>query len=111
MEATRISCDDDLMKRIAELKLIKAEQEIKLSEQFKDLKNSLNIGTILKESIAHIADDRGTQKNIMKIAATTGTNFFIEKILGSNNSIKGYLGSLLAEKVSGSFIGKLISKI
>ena len=111
MEATTISCEQDLMSRIAELKALKAQQEAIISEQFKDLKDSLNIGTIIKESVSHIAADKDTRKDLLKIGTTMGTNFIIEKVLGSNNSIKGFLGSMLAEKVSNSFIGKMISKI
>ena len=111
MEATAIACERDLMTRIGELKALKAQQEAIISEQFKDLKGSLNVGTIIKESVAHIASDKDTRKDLLKIGTTMGTNFLIEKVMGSNNSIKGYLGSLLAEKVSNSFIGKMISKI
>lgn len=111
METAAIECERDLMSRIAELKALKSRQEQIISEQFKDLKNSLNIGTILKESVAHIAADSDTRKNLLKIATTTGTNYVIEKVLGSNNSIKRFIGSMLAEKVSNTFIGKLISKI
>lgn len=110
METLVISCEKDLMYRIAELKALKSQQEAIISEQFKDLKNSLNIGTILKESVAHIAADSETRKDLVKIAATTGTNYLIEKVIGSNNSIKRFLGSMLAEKVSNTFIGKMISK-
>ncbi|MCF6131961.1 hypothetical protein [Flavobacterium wongokense] len=110
MGATAKPCQASLLSRIDELRILKAEQEAQISQQFQDLKNSITVGNILKESISHIAEDKDTQKDIVKIAATTGTNFLIEKLLGSNNSIKGYLGSLLAEKVSGSFIGKWISK-
>lgn len=110
METTTISCDQDLMNRIAELRALKSKQEAVIGEQFKDLKNSLNIGTIIKESVAHIASDKGTQKNLVQIAATSGSNFLIEKVLGSNNSIKGFVGSMIAEKVSNTFLGKLISK-
>ena len=111
METTAIACERDLMLRIAELKALKSQQEAIICEQFKELKNSLNIGTILKESVAHIAADSDTRKNLLKIATTTGTNYVIEKVLGSNNSIKRFIGSMLAEKVSNTFIGKLISKI
>ena len=111
MEATVISCDQDLMDRIAELKAIKAEQEARISAQFQDLKDSLNIGTIIKESVSHIAADKETRKDLLKIGTSLGANFIIEKVMGSNNSIKGFLGSMLAEKVSNSFIGKMISKI
>lgn len=111
METSATLCHSDLLSRIDELKLLKAQQEANIREQFQDLKNSLNVGTILKESISHIAEDKETQKDIVKIAATTGTNFLIGKLLGSNSSIKGFLGSLVAEKVSNSFIGKWISKL
>ena len=110
MEATVISCEQDLMSRIAQLRALKKQQEETISEQFKDLKDSLNIGTIIKESVAHIAADKDTRKDLLKIGTTMGTNFIIEKVLGSNNSIKRYLGSLLAEKVSNTFIGNMISK-
>ncbi|MEO5777464.1 MAG: hypothetical protein ABIQ27_11195 [Flavobacterium sp.] len=111
METTAIACEKDLMDRIAELKILKSQQESIISEQFKDLKDSLNIGTILKESVAHIAADSETRNDLVKIAATTGTKYVIEKVLGSNNSIKRFLGSMLAEKVSNTFIGKMISKL
>jgi len=110
MEAT-ISCERDLMNRIAELRELKVQQEAVISEQFRDLKDSLNIGTIIKESVAHIAADKDTRKDLLKIGTSMGANFLIEKLMGSNNSIKGFLGSMLAEKVSNSFIGKMISKI
>jgi len=110
MEAV-ISCERDLMNRIAELREQKAQQEAIISEQFRDLKDSLNIGTIIKESVAHIAADKDTRKDLLKIGTSMGANFLIEKLMGSNNSIKGFLGSMLAEKVSNSFIGKMISKI
>lgn len=111
MEATAISCDQDLMARIDELKALKAQQEAVIKDQFNDLKDSLNIGTVIKEAVAHIAADKDTKKDLLKIGTSMGANFLIEKIMGSNNSIKGFLGSMLAEKVSDSFIGKLISKI
>lgn len=111
MESTAISCDQDLMARIDELKALKMQQEAVIKDQFNDLKDSLNIGSLIKESVAHIAADKDTKKDLLKIGTSMGANFLIEKIMGSNNSIKGFLGSMLAEKVSDSFIGKLISKI
>lgn len=110
METKAISCEKDLMQKIAELKALKARQEEIISEQFKELKESLNIGNVLRESVAHIAADSETRKDLVKIAATTGTNYLIGKVMGTNNSIRRYLGSMLAEKVSNTFIGRLISK-
>jgi len=110
MEITTITCQADLVVRKEELKALKSQQEATISMQFDDLKNSLTIGTIIKESVAHIATDKDTRLNLVKIAANTGTSFIIEKVLGSNNSIQRYLGSLIAAKVSKSVIGKMISR-
>lgn len=110
MEA-KSSCHAAVLSRIDELRILKLEQEAKISHQYKELKSAFSIGTILKESVQHIAEDKDTQKNLVKMAATTGSNFLIEKILGRNSSLKGYIASILAEKVSGSFIGKLVSKM
>ncbi len=111
METKRTSCDQDLMDRIAALKISKTEQENRIKEQFIDLKSSISVGGIIKESLAHIASDKSTKKNLLTIGTSLGTNFLIEKVLGSNNSIKGFLGSMVAEKISNSFIGRMISKI
>ena len=99
-----------LLERIEQLMVMKAQQEETISKQFKELVGNINTETILKDSIMHLATDRGTQKDLLKMAASAGTNYVIEKFLGSNNSIKRYLGSLLAEKVSNTFIGNMISK-
>lgn len=111
METSTRSCHANLLSRIDELRALKAEQEIRINEQYKDLKNAFSVGAILKESIQHVASDKDSQKNLVKMAATTGSNFLIEKVLGRNSSLKGYIASILAEKVSGSFIGKLVSKM
>jgi len=111
METTAKSCHEALLERITELRSLKLEQEARINEQYKDLKSSFSIGAILKESIDHIANDRDSQKNLVKMAATTSTNFLIEKVLGRSNSLKGFISSILAEKVSSSFIGKWISKL
>ena len=89
-----------LLERIEQLKVLKAQQEVTISKQFTELVGNINKETILKDSIMHLATDEGTQKDLLKMAASAITNYVIEKFLGSNNSIKRYLGSLLAEKVS-----------
>ncbi len=102
---------DDILKRIEELKVLKTQQESTISMKYSELLSSLNLGSIVKESIMHFATDKQTQKDLVQMVTKSGTNYIIEKFLGSNNSIKRYLGSMLAEKVSNTFIGSMISKI
>lgn len=101
---------ESLLQRINQLKVLKSQQELNISMQYSCLIASLNPEALIKDSIKHIATDSNTQKDLIKIAATTGTNYIIEKFLGSNNSIKRYLGSIITQKVSNSFIGSMISK-
>lgn len=102
---------EDILLRIEELKVLKAQQEATISMQYSELIGSLNQGTIIKDSIMHFATDKGTQRDLVQMLAKSGTNYIIEKFLGSNNSIKRYLGSMLAEKVSNTFLGSIISKL
>lgn len=102
---------ESLLQRIELLKVLKVQQESTISLQYSELIDCLNPETLLKDTIKHLATDKDTQKNLATVAVKAGTNFLIEKFLGSNNSIKGYISSLLAEKVSNSFIGSMISKL
>ena len=110
MENTVKTPHQMLRERIEKLKVLKAHQEVTISKQFTELVGNINTETIIKDSIMHLVTNKGTQKDLLKMAASEGANYVIEKFLGSNNSIKRYLGSLLAEKVSNSFIGNMISK-
>ena len=111
METNNITHSQALIDRIEMLTALKAVQKETITIKFKELKDSLNIGTIVKESVSQIASNSNTQKDLVKLATTSGVNYVINKFLGSNNSIKRYIGSLLAEKVSNSFIRNLFAKL
>lgn len=97
------------------LKIIQVRQQKEIEEnlievQFLDLKESLNLQTLVKQSIVNLVTDKNVQTNLAKAAVTFGSDFIIEKVLGSNKSIKGFLGSMIIEKFSGNFLNTIISK-
>src|SRR4051812_33041590 len=99
LEGVVITNHVQLMHRIMHLNAQKAEQEERLKHDFKTLYYSLHPVMLLKDSLSTFASDQGVQTNVAKIGLRTGVNFVIGKILGKRSSVKGFLSSLLLEKV------------
>lgn len=104
-------CHESLLQRIEQLKVLKAQQEATISRQFSSLVGNINTETILTDSIMGLVTNKETQKKVVNMLTKSGTNYIIEKFLGSNNSIKRYIGAILTEKVSNSFLSSMISKL
>ena len=102
---------ENILQRIEELRVLKVQQKTTISMQYAEIISSLNPETIIKDTFLYLVNSKKTQKNIVHIVAKSGVNYIIEKFLGSNNSIKRYVSSIIAEKVSNSFLGSIISKL
>lgn len=100
-----------LQARIKELRLEKSAQEIEIKEHFKEFAASFNSFTLVKEYLHELAQDKEVQLDIGKVGLEVGTTFIIDKVLGRNNSIKGFLSSIVAEKISSSLIENNAPKI
>ncbi len=87
-----------------QLKAQKFSQEEELKVKVKELAVGFNPVTMLKESLHNIASDREVQFDLAKVGLNTGATFLIDKVLGRNNSIKGFLSSLLVGNLSSSLI-------
>jgi len=101
----------DLELQILLLKMDKTRQEEKLKLNVKEFINALSPASIVKNSLHELAGDKEVQVDLLKVSLNTGANFLIDKVLGKNKSIKGFLSSLLVEKVSSSLINNNASKI
>ncbi len=104
MEKTAFSVHDDLLSLISEVKKSKEIQEIRLRESFEDLAQSLSPVEVVKSSIHELVTDKGMQFDLIKGGMNLGVNYLIEKVFNKNGSVKGFLSSVLLEKVSASFI-------
>ena len=100
-----------LVLRISELKAEKIIQEGKLKNSFKEFTNNFSPLSLLKGSMQELADDKEAQSVLLKAGLNLGSNFIIEKVLGRSRSIKGFLSSILVEKLSTPFINNKVSKI
>jgi len=111
MENRKILSYMDLELQILLLKMDKTRQEEKLKLNVKEFINALSPASIVKNSLHELAGDKEVQVDLLKVSLNTGANFLIDKVLGKNKSIKGFLSSLLVEKVSSSLINNNASKI
>jgi hypothetical protein len=111
MENIIITSHTDLVMRIMHLKQEKFRQEEELKYSFKEFAYSLNPVSLVKQTLHDLAGDSEVQYDLTKVGLNLGANLIIDRILGKNSSIKGFLSALLVEKISASFISGNLSKI
>ena len=111
MDNTKITSHAHLKLLIVQLKSERSVQEAELKHKVAEFVVALNPLSILKNSLHDLAGDKEVQQGLVKTGLNLGTNFIIEKILGRNRSVKGFLSSILAEKISATVINNNISKI
>lgn len=111
MENIEISNHTQLVLRIQQIKAEKIRQEEELKIAMKGFVNNFNSVSIVKEYLHSLASDKEVQFDLAKVGLNIGANFIIDRVLGKNRSIVGFLSSLVAEKLSASFINDNFSKI
>ncbi|MGZ3901805.1 MAG: hypothetical protein ACXVDC_15870, partial [Bacteroidia bacterium] len=77
----------------------------------KEFALSLKPLTIIKKSLHEFASDKIVKEDIVTAGMKLGTNFIIEKVMGRNRSIKGFLGSVLVEQLAATLISKKVSPL
>ena len=111
MKSANITNHSELLFRIMELKAQKLSQEIQLKNSIKEFVYTLNPVSMVKDSLHELAKDKEVRFDLAKVGLNMGTNFILDKLLGRNKSIKGFLSSVLVEKLSATFINKNASSI
>lgn len=104
MEKAAISTHADLLSHIMEIRASKDAQEASLKVAFKELALSLSPVEVAKSSIHNLVNDKGVQFDLIKGGMNLGSNFLIDTIFKKQSGIKGFLSSIIMEKVSSSFI-------
>ena len=110
MEYTAIHNHATLALRIMEMKAEKSRQEDDLKYTFREFAGTFSPLSMLKDSMKGLAKDKELQTDLLKAGLNLGTDFIIERVLGRNHSIKGFLSSILVEKFSTPFINSTVSK-
>ena len=106
MKIMNVTNHSELVFRIMELKAQKLSQEIELKYCIKEFAYTVNPTSMIKNSIYELSQDKEVRIDLTKVGFTLGANFIIDKVLGRNRGIKGFLSSVLFEKVSSTLINK-----
>lgn len=104
MEKTKITRYADLMIHIAYLNSEKLKQEEELKSICGELVNSMHPVSIVKQSLHDLAEDKRVHFDLLKAGLNVGSTFLIDNIMGRNKSIRGFLSSMVIEKIASTFI-------
>ncbi|MCU0322747.1 MAG: hypothetical protein MUE72_10040 [Chitinophagaceae bacterium] len=97
-----------LQKQVLQTKKLQLENTIQ--EEVKAFVKGINPIDFIKSTAQSVLQDRNVQVDASTMGINLGVNFIIEKILGRNRSIKGYISSMIMEKISSTFISKYMNK-
>lgn len=111
MENIKITNHTQLQLHIMHLKSKKLSQEIELKHSVKEFVYSISPIAIVKDSLHSLVQDKEVRMDLTKVGLNIGANFLIDKVVGRSRSIKGFLSSILIEKISTSFINSNASSI
>jgi hypothetical protein len=115
MSEVTISNRTELIALIKVLNEEKDKQEAELKKAFEEFAETLNPVNKVKDYLHKLADDREVLNDVLKVAVNFGAGFLINKVAGNRNSLKGFIGTLLADKFLSNFITsnlpKLFSKV
>ena len=111
MQNTENSAHSKLLLRIEQLKINKTNEELRIKKIYTELSDNFNPLSIIKSSLHELALDTVVQFDLTKMGLYAAANFAIDKILGRNKTLKGFIDSLTAERFAdpnsdnkGSFI-------
>lgn len=104
MGKAAISTHADLIAHIVDVRINLETQGIALKEHFKEFVHTISPFEVAKSSIHALVNDKEVQFDLIKGGMNLGSNFIIERIFNKDHGIKGFLSSVILEKVSSSFI-------
>lgn len=103
MERTTVSSHAELTQLILITRESKDRQETALADCFRDFADSLSPFEVMKSAVHKLTEDKGVQFDLVKGGMNLGANFLIEKVF-NKGGIKGFMSSVVLEKLSSSFI-------
>lgn len=111
MEKAHISTYSELVSGITILKEEKRKQEDHLKRSVTEFTESLSPLSIIKGSMKKLAGNSDVQSGAATVGLNIGARFLIDQVFGGKLSIKGFLGSMLANNISSALINKGAPKI
>lgn len=106
-----ISIHDQLLRDIGQLKIEKQEKEVVLKQSFNNVVEALNPFSIAKEALQEFVSDNDVKSNLASSGLKLGFTIISNKLLGKYDSIKGFIGAVISEKIYENIIRKNAPKI
>ncbi len=100
MNHVAITNDTELHHRIMKLNYLRAEQELAIKRNIKELMYSVHPSAILKNVVDTISEDKEASHSLKSIGLNLGKDFIINKLFGRNGSVKGFITTLLMKKAA-----------
>ena len=121
MSNYKITTYEELTLRIAQLNQLKDTQEVELKNNLKSVYENFQLKNILKNTVKDLAADKQFRQDGIAAATGLATDMVVGRLFNKNNSIKGFITTLLVEKLALpliknnkdkilSFITNLVSK-
>jgi hypothetical protein len=107
----KIQTYNELTLRINELTSLKDAQEIALKNDVKELYKKLQPKNILKETVKDLAHDEEFRGNSFKAIKGIATDFVVGRLFNKNSSVKGFIATMLIEKLVAPLIANNKNKI
>lgn len=111
MENKEISNYPELLLHIMHLKQEKFRQEDEIKYTIRELVFLFNPLSMVKKGIHDLAEDTQAKFDLAKVGLSMGIKLLINRIMRNKGGIKGFIGKMLIEKFSSTFIGNNISKV
>jgi chromatin segregation and condensation protein Rec8/ScpA/Scc1 (kleisin family) len=108
---SKIHTYNELTLRINELTGLKDAQEIALKNDFKELYKKLQPKNILKETVKDLAHDEEFRGDSFKAIKSVATDFVVGRLFNKNSSVKGFIATMLVEKLVTPLIANNKNKI
>jgi len=111
MENKEISNYPELLLHIMHLKQEKFRQEDEIKYTIREIIFLFNPLSMVKKGIHDLAEDTQAKFDLAKVGLSMGINLLINRVMRNKGGIKGFIGKLLIEKFSSTFIGNKLSKV
>ncbi len=96
----------ELRARIIQLNHIKESEETEIKRNAMEIYHSIHPINVIKEVIHGLSSNEEAATDIKNAGLNMGLDFLIGKIVGRTSSLKGFLSSMLLEKISHLTINK-----
>jgi hypothetical protein len=102
---------NELTLRINQLNSLKDAQEIELKNNVNEIYKRFQLKNIIKQTVQDLANDVEFRGDGFKAATNVATDFVVRRLFNKNNSIKGFITTILVEKLVTPFIKNNKDKI